>query len=46
VQVDKDAQAVVCDELLEDTSTEELKENLPEHQPRLDNSTIIDSGLA
>jgi hypothetical protein len=34
MQVDKDAQSVVCDELLEDISTEELKENLPEHQPR------------
>ena len=34
VQVDRESQTVVCDEELEDTSTEELRESLPEHQPR------------
>ncbi len=34
MQVDRDTQTVVCDDLLEDTSVEELRDSLPEHQPR------------
>jgi hypothetical protein len=34
VQVDRDTQTVVCDDQLEDTSVEELRDSLPEHQPR------------
>ena len=34
-QVDRDSQTVVCDEMLEDLDNiEELRDNLPEHQPR------------
>jgi hypothetical protein len=32
--VDKDTQSIVCEETLEDTSAEELRDSLPEHQPR------------
>ncbi|XP_023325711.1 glia maturation factor beta [Eurytemora carolleeae] len=34
MKVDKDSQTIVCDETLEDTSAEELRDSLPEHQPR------------
>ena len=34
-QVDKTSQTIVCDEILEDIEgVEELKESLPDHQPR------------
>ena len=34
-QVDRDSQTVVCDEMLEDLDNiEELRDSLPEHQPR------------
>jgi len=34
MRVEKDAQTIVCDEVLEDTNTEEVRESLPDHQPR------------
>ena len=35
VKVDRDSQTVVCDEMLEDLDDiEELRDSLPEHQPR------------
>ena len=36
VKVDRESQTIVCDELLEDLEDiEELRDSLPEHQPRL-----------
>jgi len=35
MKVDRDSQTIVCDEVLEDLeSVEELRESLPDHQPR------------
>jgi len=34
MKVDRDSQTIICDEVLEDTNTEELRDSLPEHQPR------------
>jgi len=34
MKVDKEAYTIVCDEVLEDTNIEELRDCLPDHQPR------------
>ena len=34
LKVQKDSQTIVCDEVLEDTNTEEVRDSLPDHQPR------------
>ena len=36
LKVQKDSQTIVCDEVLEDTNTEEVRDSLPDHQPRWD----------
>ena len=34
VKIDRDRNLLVCDEVLDDVSVEELRDELPEHQPR------------
>lgn len=34
MKVDRESQTIVLDEVLEDTSADEIRDSLPEHQPR------------
>ena len=34
MKIDRERQLLICDEVLDDISTEELRDELPEHQPR------------